>query len=57
MRTAKKIHLHEEFAILDAVLDKPSVYLYEIQQVMQSTGTQLATSTICKYLQHSDFSH
>ena len=55
--TCKKLTINDEFAILEAVLDNPSIYLTEIQQLLfQTTGTTVTTATICKYLHQAGFS-
>jgi len=45
--TYKKLTINNEFAILEAVLDNPSIYLTEIQKLLfQTIGTTVTTATI-----------
>lgn len=47
---------YDQFVIIENLLDQPSMYLYELQQVIEeSTGTQVAESTICRFLKKNDF--
>ena len=47
----------DEFAIMEAVLDNPSMYLHEMpHQVFQTTGTEISASAICKFLHKDKFS-
>ena len=47
----------DKLLILEIVLDKPGVYLREIRyHLMEETGTQVDTSTICRFLKESGFS-
>ena len=53
--TSKKLDSHDKMVILEAVLDCPSMYLHELQNVLlQATGTNVSTATTCKFL-HSLF--
>ena len=46
----------EEYAILEAVVETPSIYLKEICMKIQSiTGTVVAESTVCRFLQRNSF--
>ena len=55
--TTKKLSSQEELAIIEAVLDNPSTYLHELQNMIyQSAGTDLNVSTICRYLKQNGFS-
>lgn len=46
----------DKFLILELVVDKPGIYLREIQQqLVQDTGTEVDTSTICRFLHSSGF--
>ena len=48
----------EEFAIMEIVLEKPSVYLREIvSHIQDTTGTTVYESTICRFLKRNNFSH
>lgn len=52
----KKLTPHDEFAILDVILDKPSTYLKDVQQhLLQTTGTDVCIATLCMYLQSAGF--
>ena len=55
--TWKKLSTVDEFAIMEAVLENPSMYLHELQHlVFQTTGTEISVSAICKFLQKQEFS-
>ena len=46
----KKLTPHDEFAILDVVLDQPSTYLKDVHQhLLQTTGTDVYIATLCMY--------
>ncbi len=46
----------DEFLIIEIVLDKPGIYLHEIQQyVLEETGTSVSPSTLCKFLHKQGF--
>ena len=46
----------DKFIILVLVVDKPGIYLREIQQQLaQDAGTEVDTSTICRFLHSSGF--
>lgn len=46
----------DKFIILELAVDKPGIYLREIQvQLAQETGTKVDTSTICRFLHASGF--
>ena len=56
--TTKKLTVHEELAVINAVVDNPAMYLSDLQQhVLHSTGKSIGTSMICKFLQKQGFSH
>ena len=52
-----KLTVIDRFLILELVIDKPGIlYLREIQQQLaQDTGTEVDTSTICRFLHSSGF--
>ena len=55
--THKKLSSRDELAIIEAVLDNPSMYLHEMQNVvLQTTGTEITPSAICKFLHKQGFS-
>ena len=56
--THKKLSSRDELAIIEAVLDNPSMYLYDEMQnvVLQTTGTEITPSAICKFLHKQGFS-
>lgn len=48
---------YDKFVIIENMLDRPNMYLHELQQVIeQSTGTQIDESTICRFLKRNNFS-
>ena len=47
----------EESLIIQAVLDKPGICLHEIQTVLQVSGVQVDTSTICRTLHRLGFTY
>ena len=54
----RKLTESEEFAIMEIVLEKPSVYLREIvRHIQDQTGTIVHESTICCVLKCNNFSH
>lgn len=53
-----KLSDFEMFAILEIVLENPSIYLKEIcKHISDNFGTVIAESTVCRFLQHNNFSH
>ena len=55
--TTKKLSINEELAIIEAILENLGAYLHELQQqIFQSTGTNVSTSTICRVLKQQGFS-
>ena len=47
----KKLRAHDEFAILDVVVDKPLTHLKEVQQhLLQTTGTDVCIATLCNFI-------
>ena len=58
VNTTKKLSASDEVAITEMVLDHPSLYLHELQNALyQSTGTDVSTSTICRFLHHEGFTY
>ena len=56
--TTKKLSIHDELAIFGKVLDDPSVYLHELQHhVFHTSGNNISTSSICRFLHQQCFSH
>lgn len=58
-KTTKKLSTHEELelVIIEATLENPGAYLHELQQlILQSTGTNVSTSTICRVFKQQGFS-
>ena len=54
---SKVLTSYDKFAILEAVIENPSLFLSVIQQMLlHKTGTRVSVPTICKYLQHAGFS-
>ena len=54
--TSKKLDDHDEMVILEAVLESPFMYLHEIQNtLLQTTGTNVSTATLCKFLHSQGF--
>ncbi len=52
----KKLTLIDEFLILELVIERPGIYLSEIQQQLRNeTGTEISISTICNFLHKSGF--
>ena len=44
----------DEFLILQLIIDKPSIYLHELQtELLQTTGTDVSISTICNFVHKS----
>ena len=53
----KTLTRYDEFLIIDAVLEKPSSFLYEIHRHLRLfTGTDVSESTICRVLKKNNFS-
>ena len=53
----RKLSNYEEFAILEAVVESPSMYLKEIcRHVNDVTGTVITESAVCRFLQRNNFS-
>lgn len=52
----QKLTQVDEFLILHLILDKPSIYLRELQTELQATtGTDVSLSTICNFVHKSGF--
>ena len=52
----KKLTEVDKLTILAVVLEKPGIYLHEVKGLLvQETGTEVAISTICKFLHESGF--
>ena len=57
VRPSIMLHSHEEFVLLQMVMEKPSVYLREFQYGLEEiTGTEVSVSTICRTLNRFGFS-
>ena len=55
--TERLLHPHEELVLLQAVLEKPSTYLRELQRMLdETTGREVSVSTICRTLHRFGFS-
>ena len=53
-----KLSDYEEFAILEALVERPSMYLKEVcRHVYDTTGTVITESAVCRFLQRNNFSH
>ncbi len=53
----QKLTQVDEFLILQLILDRPNLYLHELQkEIAQTTGTEVSVSTICNFLHKSGFS-
>ena len=52
----KKICITDQLHILELLLESPSMYLAELKREMYSRGTDVHISTICRFLQSSNFS-
>ena len=51
-----KLTVMDEFLILELVIERPGIYLREIQQqVRDETGTEVSISTICNFLHKNGF--
>ena len=49
--------MYDEFVIIDSLLERPSMYLHEVQQKLrETTGTSLDEATICRFLKKNNFS-
>ena len=53
--TTKKLNIHDELAIFEKVLDDPSVYLHDHE--FHTSGNNISTSSICRFLHQQCFSH
>ena len=55
--TGKKLSRSDEIGLLELVLEHPSMYLHELQNaLLQATGTDVSTATICRFLHDQGFS-
>ena len=46
----------DELLITHLVLDRPSIYLHEIQkELAETTGTEISVPTLCNFLHKNDF--
>ena len=55
-RTTKKISYPEQLAVIEAVLENPSIYLHELQPLL-SPSHNIDTSTLSRFLKQQGFSH
>ena len=47
----------DEFVIIENILERPGIYLHELQNdIKQTTGTDVDVSTICRFLKRNNFS-
>lgn len=54
----KQLTKYDEYFIVELVAEKPGIYLRELQaEVYKMTGTEISTSTICKFLHGNGFAH
>ena len=52
-----KLSAFDEFIIMEDILQRPGMYLHEIQSdIRQTTGTDVDVSTICRFLKRNNFS-
>lgn len=52
----KKLTQIDELIILELVIDRPGIYLHELQQaILEETGTDVDPCTICRFLKKSGF--
>ena len=57
MKIKKSLSAYDEIAIIEMILDSPSMFLHEIQAaLLHITGTNVSTATICKFLHCQGFS-
>lgn len=53
----KKLTPIDQLVILELVIDRPGIYLHELQQELANeTGTEVDSTTICRFLSKSGFS-
>ena len=52
-----KLSDYEEFAILEALVERPSMYLKVCRHVFDVTSTVITESVVCRFLQCNNFSH
>ena len=52
-----KLSAFDEFAIMENTLERPDMYLHELQSdIKRTTGTDVDVSTICRFLKRNNFS-
>ncbi len=52
----RKLTEIDKLIILELILEKPGIYLHEVKrQLVEDTGTEVHTSTICRFLHESGF--
>ena len=52
----RKLTQIDQLIILELVIDRPGIYLHELQQeLFEETGTEIDSSTICRFLGKSGF--
>lgn len=52
----RKLTQIDQLVILELVIDRPGIYLHELQQeIFEETGTEVDCSTICRFLSNSGF--
>ena len=55
--TERLLHEHDVFVLMQIVLERPTVYLHELQRALaQTTGMFVLEATICWTLKHFGFS-
>ena len=54
----QKLTYIDHHLIMEAVIDRPSIYLHNIQEYLrQQTGTEISLSSICNFLCRQGFTH
>ena len=52
----KKLSIHDELTIIEAIVNQPSLYLHELQhKVLITTGNNLSIPTICNICKNKTF--
>lgn len=54
----KKLNAQDKISLISTILENPTTYLHELKSILlQSSGIDISTSCICKFLHNSGFSH
>ena len=57
-KTTKQLNSTDELVLMEAIVKQPSLYLYELQNILlQTTGATICITAIHNFLTYQGFSH